>query len=43
MYDINFELKYYSIEKDLLEKIKNGEKDYFIEDINDICDELYCF
>ena len=43
MYDINFELKYYSIEKDLLEKIENGEKEYYIDDVQDICDELYSF
>lgn len=42
-YDINFELRYHSIEKELLDKINNGEKEYSIEDVHDICDELYCY
>jgi hypothetical protein len=43
MYDIIFEVKYNSIENELLQKIKNGEKEYSIEDVLDICGELYCY
>ena len=41
MYNIDFCVKYKTIEEELLEKIKNGEKDYCENDVFDICNELY--
>ena len=41
MYNIDFCVKYKSIEDDLLEKIRNGEQDYTQKDVSEICDELY--
>ena len=41
MYNIDFCVKYKSIEEDLLEKIKNGEQCYTRNDVFDICNELY--
>ncbi len=48
IYDLNFEVKYASIEKDLKEKIKNGENqykndenEYSEQDVEDICFNLY--
>ena len=41
MYNIDFCVKYKSIEDDLLEKIKNGERDYNENDVFDICSDLY--
>ena len=41
MYNINFDVKYNSIENELLEKIKLGETDYSKEDIQIICEKLY--
>lgn len=40
-YNINFNVKYYEIEKELLEKVVNGEMEYSIEDIKVVCNKLY--
>lgn len=40
-YNINFNVKYYEIEQELLEKVVNGEMEYSIEDIKVVCDKLY--
>lgn len=40
-YNINFNVKYYEIEKELLEKVVNDEMEYSIEDIKVVCDKLY--
>jgi hypothetical protein len=41
MYDIHFIVKYKSIEEELINKIKNGEESYTVDDIHTICEELY--
>ncbi len=41
MYNIEFIVKYKSIEEDLLEKIRNGEQDYNQNDVYEICNDLY--
>ena len=40
-YNIDFKVKYYDIEQELLENIKNGETGYTEEDINVLCNKLY--
>lgn len=40
-YNYEFEMKYYSIEQELLEKIKMGEKEYSEEEVKTICEYLY--
>ena len=41
-YNCDFEVKYYSIEQELLKKcIENGEEDYTQQDVIDICEKLY--
>lgn len=41
MYDINFIVKYKTIEEELLQKIEEGEKDYTKEDVLLIVENLY--
>ena len=41
MYNIDFCVKYKTIEEELLEKVKKGEEDYKEDDIYTICNELY--
>jgi len=40
-YNINFNVKYYEIEQELLENIRNGEMGYSVEDIKVLCNKIY--
>ena len=41
MYNLDFIVKYKSIEEDLIKKIEEGENMYSKEDVYTICEELY--